>query len=784
MPREDDGLGESAMRRGLISAGQLADVRRELDERRARGERVSMRELLLERKLVDSFTMAVALGSGIALPSATPQLARYDVQEMLGHGAMAVVYRAVDREMRRTVAVKVLWQADATSPEMRERFVREARVAAGLAHPNVVAVYDAGEEGGRPYLVMELVEGGRSLREILDEGAELRAVVGLLEKAARGVGAAHRRGVVHRDLKPANILVAKDGEPKVSDFGLAHIVGGQTAVTRTGAAVGTPMYMSPEQVRGDAAAITPRADVYGLGAILYQALTSSPPHAASTIEGVLEKILAGDVIPPRRVNPRAPVELERVCLKALERLPERRYEDGTAFADDLRAYLEGRPVSARPPSSLRGVARATKRYGWVAAAVFALAAGTALAVALSIAIRRADESRAKLEGEAESERARRREETERAARAETQLAAVRKLESQRMVLDRGARSLHDAAVAHEEMARSVEAARREIEAASASAPELALGPHLLGRAWELLGWLDRAEEQQRAAIALDGALAPARVQLARLLAGRAFMAFAGSSQAQRDASRAEVSMLVAEAQRHAAAAREAGVDVGALDAYLACMAAYARGNGREIDRITGEAIPRFRGQEGEEELHLMSAMAGGAERIAGIERAVAIRPKHAQALWCRGNDRMNRRDYEAAIADYTAAIRVGPRLSQAWANRGVCRQFRKQYDEAVADFTEAIRIDPKAASPYNNRGCVRRYQKDYAGSLEDHTRAIELNPRSHEAYANRGLTHWALKEYGAAVADTEKALEVAPGDWAFREQVEEDLAAMRRDRDR
>src|SRR5262245_47630988 len=299
MPRVDDGLGDSAVRRGLISAEQLADVRRELVERRGRGESVSMRDLLLERRLVDSFTMQVALGSGVALPAVAPKLERYEIHEMLGHGAMAVVYRATDRELGRRVAVKVLWQADASSPELRERFVREARVAAGLAHPNVVAVYDAGEEGGRPYLVMELVEG-RSLREILEDNGEVSHVVALLEKAARGVGAAHRRGIVHRDLKPANILVAASGEPKVSDFGLAHVVGAQTKLTQAGAAVGTPMYMAPEQVKGAASDITPRTDVYALGAILYQALTGTPPHYSPTIEGVFERILSGAVTRPRR----------------------------------------------------------------------------------------------------------------------------------------------------------------------------------------------------------------------------------------------------------------------------------------------------------------------------------------------------------------------------------------------------------------------------------------------------------------------------------------------------
>src|SRR5436190_7058324 len=210
---------------------------------------------------------------------AVPTLTRYEFRERLGEGATAVVYRGWDRDLRRSVAIKVLNEFVGMSEVARQRFRREAQAAANLTHPNIVQVYDVGEEQGRLFLVMELVEG-RPVAQLLQRGgAGEREIVILLEKAGRGVAAANAKGVVHRDLKPANILVTAAGEPKVADFGLAHLVDSPAELTRTGASLGTPMYMSPEQAEGRAKDITPRTDVYALGAILYEALLGVPVHS-------------------------------------------------------------------------------------------------------------------------------------------------------------------------------------------------------------------------------------------------------------------------------------------------------------------------------------------------------------------------------------------------------------------------------------------------------------------------------------------------------------------------
>src|SRR5262245_21463220 len=213
-------------------------------------------------------------------------LPRYQREKSLGEGTSAIVFGAQDLELHRPVAIKLRREAVGFSELARERFRREAQSAAGLSHPNVVTVYDAGEVQGQLYLVMERIDG-RSLADLFRQGErDERRIVALLQKAARGVAAAHAQGIVHRDLKPANILLSSTGEPKVGDFGLAHLMSSNADLTKSGSTLGTPLYMAPEQVLGRTEDITPRTDVYGLGAILYEGMTGRPVHSGSTIQEI------------------------------------------------------------------------------------------------------------------------------------------------------------------------------------------------------------------------------------------------------------------------------------------------------------------------------------------------------------------------------------------------------------------------------------------------------------------------------------------------------------------
>jgi len=286
-----------------------------------------------------------------AVEAEPPVPARYEIRGRLGEGATAVVVRAWDRELKRPVAVKILRDTALLRDVARERFRREAQAAASLVHPNVVALYDAGEEGGHLHLVMELVEG-RPLHEIITErGRDGRKVVAIVEKAARGVAAAHEKGIVHRDLKPGNILVTAAGEPKVSDFGLALLADTDSQLTRTGTPLGTPLYMSPEQAKGRVADLSPRTDVYALGVVLYEGLSGRLPHAGETPLDIYAKIVNEEPVPLRTLNAGIPRDLETIVAKAMEKDPARRYADAGELADELRRFLDREPVLARPLSA-------------------------------------------------------------------------------------------------------------------------------------------------------------------------------------------------------------------------------------------------------------------------------------------------------------------------------------------------------------------------------------------------------------------------------------------------
>ncbi|MBI2930931.1 MAG: serine/threonine protein kinase, partial [Planctomycetes bacterium] len=302
---------------------------------------------------------------------------RYEIVRRLGEGAMAAVYEARDRQLDRRVAVKILSDALRSEGKLLERFHREALIVARLRHANLATVYDVGEDDGTPYIAMELVEG-RTLAELFaDHELSLRARVVLLAKVADALHYAHTQGVVHRDLKPQNILVDKGGEPRVVDFGLAHVMEGGGTLTRSGAVLGTPLYMSPEQVRGGKK-IDARSDVWSLGVILYEGLVGRVPFTADRLETLYRLILLEEPRALRSLVRTLPADLETVCLKALEKEPGRRYVSARALAEDLRRWLGGEPIAARPPSVALRLRRLVRRRPFAAAMALAVLVGAAV----------------------------------------------------------------------------------------------------------------------------------------------------------------------------------------------------------------------------------------------------------------------------------------------------------------------------------------------------------------------------------------------------------------------
>jgi WD40 repeat protein/serine/threonine protein kinase/uncharacterized protein (DUF433 family) len=290
----------------------------------------------------------VSLGAGVPpLPWKRVDVPGYEILEELGRGSMGVVYKARHLALKRTVALKMILAGEHAGQGLVERFRREAEAVARIQHPGIVQIYEVGAHGDLPYLALECCPGG-SLETKL-AGTPLPPAEGarLVEALARAMQAAHDQHVLHRDLKPANVLFAADGSPKVTDFGLAKKLdeAGQTA---TGAILGTPSYMAPEQAAGRGQEVGPAADVYALGAILYECLTGRPPFKGTTTLDTLLQVASDEPVSPARLLPSVPRDLDTVCLKCLHKEPARRYAAAADLAEDLRRFGAGEPVLARP----------------------------------------------------------------------------------------------------------------------------------------------------------------------------------------------------------------------------------------------------------------------------------------------------------------------------------------------------------------------------------------------------------------------------------------------------
>jgi serine/threonine-protein kinase len=293
-------------------------------------------------------------------------VAGYEILGVLGRGAMGVVYKARQPGLKRVVALKMILAGDHAGERQLVRFRTEAEAVARLHHPNIVQIYEVGEDNGLPYFSLEYVDGSSLSSRIDNTPQPPREAARIVQLLAMGVEAAHQRGIIHRDLKPANVLISADGTPKISDFGLAKRLEEDSGHTRSGAVLGTPSYMAPEQAEGRTEDVGPLSDVYSLGAILYEMLTGRAPFKAGSILDTLEQVKTQEPVAPIQFAPSVPRDLETICLKCLQKDPARRYASATALADDLGRFLDGRPILARPVSLPERFWRWTKRNPRVA----------------------------------------------------------------------------------------------------------------------------------------------------------------------------------------------------------------------------------------------------------------------------------------------------------------------------------------------------------------------------------------------------------------------------------
>jgi serine/threonine protein kinase len=335
-------------------------------------------------------TPTIAPGPGVPRIQSVPAVPGYEIECELGRGGMGVVYRARDTKLDRPVALKIVLGGGHAGAAALVRFLAEAKAAAAVRHPGIAQVYEFGEYDGLPFFAMEYCPGGNLAEKLAGTPLPPAQAAELVERVAEAVQAAHAAGIVHRDLKPANILLGEDRgprtenskdtksgsslssvlcplsslSPKVSDFGLARRGDSGSGLTATGAVLGSPSYMAPEQAEGKKE-IGPGADVYGLGAILYECLTGRPPFRASTPLETVVQVVSDDPVPPSRLVTKIPRDLETICLKCLQKDPRRRYASAAELADDLRRFLDGRPIAARPVGVIEKAWKAARRRPWM-----------------------------------------------------------------------------------------------------------------------------------------------------------------------------------------------------------------------------------------------------------------------------------------------------------------------------------------------------------------------------------------------------------------------------------
>jgi WD40 repeat protein len=360
-------------------------------------------------------TRVTAYGSAATLASApdsypeAPTVPGYELLEVLGRGGMGVVYKARQTGLDRIVALKMILAGHHAAEAERQRFRTEAEAVARLSHPHIVQIHEVGERSGCPYFSLEFCPGGSLADRLKGTPWPARSAAEMVEKLARGVQAAHDNGVIHRDLKPGNVLLTADDTPRITDFGLAKKIDDPGAHTRTGSILGTPSYMAPEQASGRTREVGPAADVYALGAILYELLTGRPPFKATTAMDTVLQVLQDEPVTPSRLHRQVPVDLETITLRCLQKEPASRYASAAELGDDLRRWLDGLPIRARPVGPVGQLLKWARRRPALAGMLAATGAVAVVSFVLvtwkwreaTAAGRRSEEARAEAERELE-----------------------------------------------------------------------------------------------------------------------------------------------------------------------------------------------------------------------------------------------------------------------------------------------------------------------------------------------------------------------------------------------
>ncbi len=651
-------------------------------------------------------------------PAELPRIPGYGLESVLGRGGMGVVYKALHLRLGRHVALKMLLAGEFAAAEQLARFAREAEVVAGLCHPNIVKVFDVGDHDGRPWFTMELIEGGSLAQRLAGGPQPARAAASMVVTLAEAMEAAHAGGVVHRDLKPANILMAADGTLKISDFGLARrLHGGGSELTLSGATLGTPSYMAPEQALGKERLIGPAVDVYALGALLYELLTGRPPFRGETAAETERMVIHDDPVRPSHLNAKVPRDLETILLKCLQKDPARRYGTAAALADDLHRFLRDEPITARPVGASERALKWMRRRPAQASAVAgaALLAAVVLSALLWLSMQRASTERAASDDL--NDMARR-------EQAGDWVGAATALERVRTRLGDGGSAALRARVADGQRDLELVAQLDDIRLRRAAVRDGRFDPgtnrKLADASYEAAfregGWGVVGDDPQAtgARIAMSGirdALVAALDDWAVCLPRRD------------DEERLDWLLDVARfadpdptGWRNRVRDRSTWKDAAALSE----LARTALEAGSSLPCLVALAE------------HLNQADGDGTALLKRLQQ------EHPGDFWANLTlgDALRERHPGEAIRYYQAALSIRPDAAVASNNLGIALALDGQPEEAVTQFRKALRLDPAFAHAQFNLGNGLAEAGRRSEAIDAYRRGIELEPKAAELHAN------------------------------------------------
>ncbi|MEW6027288.1 MAG: tetratricopeptide repeat protein, partial [Planctomycetota bacterium] len=733
------------------------------------------------------------------------QFGHYKLERKLGQGGMGAVYLAFDTTLNRRVALKIMLLSDA---ESEERFLREARAAAKLKHPNITQVYEIGTIGKQHYFTMDYIEGV-GLDEVVcnnERKLQPRQVAEIVRDIALALDYAHSQGIVHRDIKPSNILVDSANKPFLTDFGLAKEISGlEKSLTLTGTIVGTPDYMSPEQAKGEKNAVDARSDIFSLGATLYYSFTGHSPFKGEELYEVMNNVINKEPVTPLKLAPNLHRDLETICLKCMEKEQNRRYQSAGELAGDLTSFLAGEAISARPAGFITRVVKKARKHKTIALTVLGAAVLiAAVALVLTLFFSSSQENRAKAEailskirmGEPSAEM--KITVAQEALKIDPSFAeaweilsegyygkkdCIKEVECLNKVIELAperASAYYKRGWTYYYELKEPDKAVADFEKVVEIAPDSYMGffakgfVEIKGRRFEsAIESLNKAVKIKPDAPHLYRERAVVHLHL-----GKTDLALKDWDKAIElkpdDAgtyySRGSFYNMRGEYKK-AMADFQKVMELNTKDAGAYAMLGDIYYKRKEFDRAIAYYTKAI-----ELKHHNMPMVYNcrglcyqekeppdNDKALADFNMAAEAAPQYCEAIYNRGHIYLRKGNYERALSDFTRVIELNPAKPFAYYHRGVALVWKGKYEQAVADFSKAIELErTNAVEPYNRRAAAYLHLGQQSNAMADWSRAIELQPNNEEAYLRRAEFYRMNKSYDKAVVDYTKTLEINP----------------------